>query len=107
MLRTLDKHHMKEGDKFDMANYFLVKESLVFSYEQMQLPGEALLLYQKLSAFTGSGSWEKKIISRDDVSDIALAGDSIKFRGCLRVGSVGRWSCSSIYSQGRYISCFY
>jgi len=37
--------------KFDLGHFFLVKESLAFTFEQMQLPAEALLQYEELRAF--------------------------------------------------------
>eukprot|EP00542_Grammatophora_oceanica_P003485 CAMPEP_0194063802 /NCGR_PEP_ID=MMETSP0009_2-20130614/81303_1 /TAXON_ID=210454 /ORGANISM="Grammatophora oceanica, Strain CCMP 410" /LENGTH=114 /DNA_ID=CAMNT_0038716065 /DNA_START=33 /DNA_END=373 /DNA_ORIENTATION=- len=41
--------------KFDLSHFFLVKESLAFTFEQMQLPEEALLQYEELRAFLPSG----------------------------------------------------
>jgi len=37
--------------EFNLGYFFLVKESLAFTYEQMQLPAEALLQYDEFRAF--------------------------------------------------------
>ena len=42
---------------FDLARFFLIKESLAFTYEQMQLPAEALLQYEELGAIVPEGRW--------------------------------------------------
>ena len=39
------------GNNDRMGHYFLIKESLAFTYQQMNLPAEALLQYNELRAF--------------------------------------------------------
>ena len=45
------------GNNFDLSHFFLVKESLAFTYEQMQLFEEAKLQYEELSAFLPEDAW--------------------------------------------------
>ncbi|KAL9181886.1 hypothetical protein ACHAXT_012229 [Thalassiosira profunda] len=88
-----------EGSNFDLSHFFLVKESLAFTYEQMQLSEEAKLQYEELDAFLPEGAWRtlarrdtegsngKKQLSGNESgettavpSDLAMAGDSEGFR---------------------------
>ena len=39
------------GTTFNLSHFFLVKESLALTYEQMHLPGDALLQYDEFRAF--------------------------------------------------------
>ena len=89
-----------KGSKFDLSHFFLVKESLAFTYEQMQLPAEALLQYEELRAFlpeaTGEDNNEdpkkkkrksskRKLIDFDtDAVELAESGDAVGFRRRLR-----------------------
>jgi len=79
----------------DLSHFFLVKESLAFTYEQMHLPNEALLQYEELQAFLpdfASTSMEEKRRSRrsrtslegNSAAEIALAGDIRGFRKRMR-----------------------
>ena len=74
------------GDAFDLAHFFLIKESLAFTYEQMQLPGEALLQYEELGAIVPEGRWHS---SDNDAVDEALASDTatIASSGALSISS--------------------
>lgn len=74
------------GDAFDLAHFFLIKESLAFTYEQMQLPGEALLQYEELGAIVPEGRWHS---SDNDGVDEALASDTatIASSGALSISS--------------------
>ena len=71
-LRRLDsqRHPPKEQQKnkskgrssivsFNLSYFFLVKESLAFTYEQMQLPSEALLQYDEFRAFLPDAQTKK------------------------------------------------
>jgi len=102
-----DKVKSGELSTFDLNHFFLVKESLAFTYEQMQLPAEALLQYEELRLFLPGSVNEKKGIAMNDstgkrkekksspstklVDDfdeearkLAIAGDTIGFRRRLR-----------------------
>jgi trafficking protein particle complex subunit 10 len=48
---TTSKGKRESGVGFNLSYFFLVKESLAFTYEQMQLPAEALLQYDEFRAF--------------------------------------------------------
>jgi hypothetical protein len=103
--RTISK--LGKGSKtfFDLGHFFLVKESLAFSYEQMQIPLEALLLYEELRGFLPetSGDEESIVESAEDKAKrqkkaaklqgkvfdsaavaLAIAGDSLGFRKRMR-----------------------
>eukprot|EP00978_Attheya_sp_CCMP212_P029292 scaffold103588_cov50-Attheya_sp.AAC.4 len=59
-------------NKFDLPHFFLVKESLAFTYEQMQMPSEALLQYEELKIFVPDASWDvdtKEETANDDNED--------------------------------------
>ena len=104
----------KLDNKFDLSHFFLVKESLAFTYEQMQLFEEAKLQYEELSAFLPEDAWrrlaqrasleheqQEKKGENDDAdplkssvmtsssssspSDLAMAGDSYNFRHHIKI----------------------
>jgi hypothetical protein len=109
-LRRLDAHRatmpssstkawQDVGPRFNLSHFFLVKESLAFTYEQMRLPEEALLQYEELRAFVpeptdddDSAAEKRKKKSRskrrikdiEDAMELAIAGDSAGFRRRLR-----------------------
>jgi hypothetical protein len=84
--------------EFNLGYFFLVKESLAFTYEQMQLPTEALLQYDEFRAFLPdlTDNEYKKAIKlrrkskalRDDAGpplmELADAADVVGFRKRLR-----------------------
>jgi hypothetical protein len=87
---------------FNLSHYFLVKESLAFTYEQMQLFEEAKLQYEELSAFFPEHAWQLQQNSREyrnrctgtenlnntslaSSLDLAMAGDSDRFRHHIRI----------------------
>jgi len=87
----------RQRQKFDVTKFFLVKESLAFTYEQMCLPSEALLQYDELRAVLpelnaceadGNDKSMKKMnpnaIVDEKLSEIALQGDCVGFRRKLR-----------------------
>ena len=85
----------KQGKKtsspqFNLAYFFLVKESLAFTFEQMHLPAEALLHYDEFRAFLPDDPTSAKKIKRpkDDTGppliDLADAGDHSGFRRRIR-----------------------
>ena len=103
--RTISK--LGKGSKvfFDFGHFFLVKESLAFSYEQMQIPLDALLLYEDLRGFLPETSGDDESIaeSAEDkakrqrkaakvqgkvfdstATALAIAGDSVGFRKRLK-----------------------
>ncbi|KAL7441224.1 hypothetical protein ACHAXM_007726 [Skeletonema potamos] len=110
-VRKLSGEHSKITEKknsngfedekgFDLSHFFLVKESLAFTYEQMQLPGEAKLQYEELDAFLPEEAWrqlaqqasggdengeggtsDNKTLSP---SDLAMAGDWERFRKLIK-----------------------
>ncbi|KAL7548024.1 hypothetical protein ACHAWF_011321 [Thalassiosira exigua] len=91
---------------FDLSHFFLVKESLAFTYEQMQLFEEARLQYEELDAFLPEDAWRTLARSggrgqrrrlrpdveeeddegddEDRVRDLAEAGDAPAFRAAVR-----------------------
>lgn len=83
---------------FNLSHFFLVKESLAFTYEQMQLPSEALLQYDEFRALLPNLSDEKyakAIQNRKDckaltdtsgpsLMEMAESGDFTGFRKKLR-----------------------
>jgi trafficking protein particle complex subunit 10 len=89
-----DETGSKKGG-MDLSHFFLVKESLAFTYEQMQLPTEALLQYSELRAFLpdiGEATIEERKKSRkrrsslegNSALEIAIAGDIRSFRKRMR-----------------------
>ena len=83
------------GQGLDLSYFFLVKESLAFTYEQMHLPTEALLQYEELRAFLpdiGDATIEERKTSKrrrsslegNSATEIAIAGDTQSFRKRLR-----------------------
>ena len=117
-LRRLDAHRATmpppsskkwkdAAPRFNLSHFFLVKESLAFTYEQMRIPEEALLQYEELRAFVPEpledddtvaegddydGLMKKKKKSRSKRSlkndegamELAISGDSAGFRRRLR-----------------------
>lgn len=84
---------------FNLSYFFLVKESLAFTYEQMQLPSEALKQYDEFRAFLPDLSDDEyarakrhrkdcKALTDEDsgpnLMEIADAGDFTEFRKKLR-----------------------
>ncbi len=56
------------GADFDLSHFFLVKESLAFTYEQMRLFKEAKLHYEELSEFLPEDAGRSWHSSSDSVS---------------------------------------
>ena len=83
------------GGRFRLGNFFLVKESLAFTYEQMCLPSEALLQYNELRALLpdlkseGVRRYHQKHKDQEQqdkvLLEMAIAGDTTGFRLHLRV----------------------
>eukprot|EP00934_Nitzschia_sp_Nitz4_P008430 Nitzschia sp. Nitz4//scaffold38_size140716//30069//34406//NITZ4_003131-RA/size140716-processed-gene-0.55-mRNA-1//-1//CDS//3329550030//8420//frame0 len=82
---------------FNLGYFFLVKESLAFTYEQMQLPADALMQYDEFRAFLADDLDDKeykralkmrrksKALKEDPpLIELADAGDSIGFRRRIR-----------------------
>ncbi|KAL3922790.1 MAG: hypothetical protein SGILL_002013 [Bacillariaceae sp.] len=84
---------------FNLSHFFLVKESLAFTYEQMQLPVEALLQYDEFRLYMPdlSDKEERKVrrarrkskALRDgdespNLAELADAGDFLSFRKRIR-----------------------
>jgi hypothetical protein len=84
---------------FNLSHFFLVKESLASSYEQMQLPGEALLQYDEFRLYMPdlSDKEESKVrkarrkskalledSNEESLSRLADAGDFLGFRKKIR-----------------------
>lgn len=77
--------------KFNLAHFFLVKESLAFTFEQMNLPAEALLHYDELRAFLPDEPVILKKSRQPKEGDDAMllleyadSGDYLGFRRKLR-----------------------
>ena len=90
-----DKEDKKSEGGLDLSYFFLVKESLAFTYEQMHLPTEALLQYEELRAFLpdiGDTSNEERKRSKrrraslegNSALEVAIAGDIFSFRKRMR-----------------------
>ncbi|CAB9517666.1 expressed unknown protein [Seminavis robusta] len=90
-----DEQGSKRGGGMDLSYFFLVKESLAFTYEQMHLPTEALLQYSELRAFLpdiGEATIEERKKSRkrrsslagNSALEVAVAGDIQSFRKRMR-----------------------
>jgi len=80
-------------EDFHLSNFWLIKENLAFTYEQMRLPGEALLQYEELRAFLPdpdevpySPAIDAEGVGKDkeDLLEVALTGQALVFRGILR-----------------------
>lgn len=87
------------SSSFNLAHFFLVKESLAFTYEQMHLPSEALLQYDEFRAFLPELSDKDYMKAKKDRKDckalepeddsptllqLADAGDFLAFRRKIR-----------------------
>ncbi len=73
-------------ENFDWCRYFLVKESLALTYEQLELPQEALKEYQELELMLPSVAWpdEKDIATQyNELSKASAIGDVEVFRDIL------------------------
>jgi len=110
--------HLEEDSGFDLSHFFLVKESLAFTYEQMQLPGEAKLQYEELNAFLPEEAWRQlaqqaSAGGEDDgeegsdtatmsPSDLAMAGDWERFRKLIKSSGRDLRGVSSFVPQYMY-----
>ncbi len=76
----------KSMESFNWSQYFLVKESLALTYEQLQLPHEALEEYQELESIIPHVAWpDEDVATQDsDLSRAASYGDAESFREILR-----------------------
>ena len=95
---TKDARGSTPMTEFNLGYFFLVKESLAFTYEQMQLPADALLQYDEFRAFLPDltdRDYKRAIKLRrkskalqDEVGpplmDLADNGDFVGFRKRLR-----------------------
>ncbi|KAL7432472.1 hypothetical protein ACHAXH_001767 [Discostella pseudostelligera] len=90
-----------DGSNFDLSHFFLVKESLAFTYEQMQLFEEAKLQYEELSAFLPEDAWRNLVqrqrnhleeneedrgreVNNASPLDLAIGGNSSGFRHYIK-----------------------
>jgi hypothetical protein len=111
--------------RLDLGYYFLVKESLALTYEQMNLPSEALLEYDEMKAVvpdlrlqpnqsrgpqqSGSSSTaltkaplpSELSLDEDELSQMALRGDTDAFRARLNAETL---SSSSVATGGGHAS---
>jgi len=80
---------------FNLSHFFLVKESLAFSYEQMQLPAEALLQYDEFRLYmpdltdkeerkVRKARRKSKALTDEKLQAMADAGDFLGFRKRIR-----------------------
>jgi hypothetical protein len=93
-----DRKDKKHGNivEFNLAYFFLVKESLAFTFEQMQLPAEALLQYDEFRVYlpdVGREMKEKlraskapkfKYVDGPPLVELADAADHVAFRRRIR-----------------------
>ena len=100
--KSSSKGKSGESSTFDLSHFFLVKESLAFTYEQMQLHLDALLQYEELRLFLPESADEvmddgiekrknkisssSKLLANvdDDTMKLAITGDTVGFRRRLR-----------------------
>ena len=89
-LRRLERSQIGSFDKKkDAVAIFLVKESLAFTYEQMQLYSEAQLQYKELSAFNTNIPF---IVDENfNASSEAVSGDVLNFRLQLAQNAVNEF----------------
>ncbi|KAL3791751.1 hypothetical protein HJC23_007518 [Cyclotella cryptica] len=99
-----------EASGFDLSHFFLVKESLAFTYEQMQMPDEAKLQYEELEAFLPEEAWRH--LARADCpenkeeelgEDIVLAGDSEEFRRYVKLAGRDLHGVSRLVPEYMYV----
>lgn len=96
---SINESQRRNPYSFNIVHFFLVKESLACTYEQMQLPGEALLQYDEFRLYMPdlSDKEEKKVerarrkskaLVEDDQSQnlarLADSGSFFKFRKKIR-----------------------
>ena len=100
----------EEAKRFDLSHFFLVKESLAFTYEQMQMPDEAKLQYEELEAFLPEEAWRQLAQAANDESDdnkwdgnLALAGDSDEFRRYVKSAGRDLHGVSRLVPQYMYV----
>ncbi len=97
-------------DDLHLCHFFLVKENLAFTYEQMRLPSEAMLQYDELRAFLPdrneatttmtpetlssmitalndqtNNNGENDDLNRQELIDLALRGNILEFRRLLKM----------------------
>jgi hypothetical protein len=90
-------------DDFHLCHFFLLKENLAFTYEQMRLPSEAMLQYEELRAFLPDRNESAPVetlssmitalndyhqnedLNRNELIDLALRGNILEFRRLLKM----------------------
>ena len=92
-------------DDFHLCHFFLLKENLAFTYEQMRLPSEAMLQYEELRAFLPDRNETTPVVEtlssmitamndnledtqtlhRNELIDLALRGNILEFRRLLKM----------------------
>lgn len=77
-------HVLRHRQRLDLAYFFLVKESLAFTYQQMNLPAEAVMQYDELKAVLPELDPTVSHKRDDALSEVALQGDCQCFRERLR-----------------------
>jgi hypothetical protein len=98
-----------EASGFDLSHFFLVKESLAFTYEQMQMPDEAKLQYEELEAFLPEEAWRQLALAESEQDDqdwdedIALAGDSEEFRRYIKQSGRDLHGVSKLVPRYMYV----
>lgn len=99
----------EEASGFDLSHFFLVKESLAFTYEQMQMPTESKLQYEELEAFLPEEAWRQLAQASDDTNmndwdgKLALAGDSDEFRRYVKSSGRDLHGVSRLVPQYMYV----
>ena len=138
-LRRLDAKRAEQAaidflpEAFNLSYFFLVKESLAFTYEQMQLHEEALLQYEELEAFVpeltvgptasaganarslglppATSPLPKSGLPRSggdcSVDDLAAAGDVLGFRRQIRsstdMSAIAHLLVQYLYARGCHL----
>jgi hypothetical protein len=94
------------NEDFDWCRYFLVKESLALTYEQLQLPLEALQEYEELEAKLPTIAWPDENDTTNQYQQLSRAaaiGDTEVFREALRsakeIGHLSSFSLKYLFAR--------
>ena len=85
-LRGADQQANPVQDRFDYSTFFLVKESLAFTYQQLNIPGEASLQYDELRAIIPEMRATAKVRAGGALFAFSANGESTS--PLLSIGSV-------------------
>ncbi len=100
------KEEASKTESFDWCRYFLVKESLALTYEQLQLPLEALQEYEELEAKLPTIAWPDESDLSEKYQELSRAsaiGDTTVFREIVRgaeeIGHLSYFSLRYLFAR--------